>query len=87
MVYIRLDLAKGECRARKGGVHTSKNVGAVLSPQVKFNPVTANEVREGVVAAAQSSHQSKSKGMESGLMLALNTFLNSSKVIVPELSL
>lgn len=35
----------------------------------------------------QSSHQSKSKGMASGLMLALKAFLNSSNVIVPELSL
>ena len=35
----------------------------------------------------RSPYQSKSKGMASCLMLALKAFLNSSKVIVPELSL
>ena len=62
-------------------------MGAVLSSQVKFNPVTAREVRKGAASGVQRPHQSKLKGMASGLMLALKTFLNSSNVIVPELSL
>lgn len=71
----------------KSGAHTSKNMGAVLGSQVKFNPITAGEVSKGPLAETKGSDQSKSKGKASALMLALNTFLNSSNVMVPELSL
>lgn len=67
--------------------HTSKNMSAVLSPQVEFDPVAVGGVSKGAETTEQILHQSKSKGMASGLMLALKTFLNSSNVIVPELSL
>ena len=37
--------------------------------------------------SSRKTHQSKLKGIASGLTLALKTFLNSSNVMVPELSL
>ena len=74
-----------QCPPKK--MHTSKNMSTVLSPQVEFDPVAVGGVSKGAETTEQLSHQSKSKSMALGLMLALKTFLNSLNVIVPELSL
>lgn len=57
--------------------------------QIKFNPVTVVGYisKEGVLTALWHTDQLKSKGIDSGPTLAEKTFLNSSYVIVPELSL
>ena len=71
----------------KKNAHTSKDMGSILGSQIEFNPVTVSIVNNVQRRPRKGPYQSKSKGMASGLMLALKTFLNSSKVIVPELSL
>lgn len=62
---------------------------AILSSQVEFNPVTVGGLRivSNEWKSSRKTHQSKLKGIASGLTLALKTFLNSSNVMVPELSL
>ena len=50
MVYTRYLLAKGEGWTSKHA-HTSEDMGAILSSQVEFNPVTVN-----IVSSVQTRH-------------------------------
>ena len=60
---------------------------AVLFAEVELDPVTDTQISKCGVRSIEFTYQSKSKGIESGPMLAEKTFLNSLNVMVPELSL
>ena len=60
---------------------------AVLFAKVELDPVTDPQIGKCGVRSSGSTYQSKSKGIDSGPMLAEKTLLNSSNVMVPELSL
>jgi len=68
-------LSQPKRKVENFGTRTSEDMGAVLGSQVEFNPVTMkqrlNAVSKRAKVTTQSSDQSKSKGMASGLMLAL----------------
>jgi hypothetical protein len=71
-----------------GSVLTSEDMSTVLFAQVELHPITnmgdemTREIRE-----VKQSYQSKLKGIASGPMFPRNTFLSSSKEIVPDASL
>ena len=66
---------------------TSKDVGTAPLSQVQFDPIASRKSESLLNERIQVMHQSKSKGILSEPKLDENTFLNSSKLIVPDESL
>ena len=70
------------------GARTAEHMRSVFLAEVELHPVTLCDISAKARAEHdKDAYQSKSKGIDSSAIVALNTFLNSSYVMVPELSL